>query len=276
MAEPKDRDQEVDLYDSHYAGVEEDVYVAIRRETFGADLGQTSWITASEARHFFDLLRLSADDRVLEVACGFGGIARLMAKERRARVVGIDINEHAIEAASTRAAREGMADLADFQVTDASRRLPFDDASFNALFCNDAIDHLPGRDRVLRDWFRILHPGGRVLFTDPILVTGVLTNEEIAIRSSVGFYLFVPPGENERLLEAAGFEVVQVEDATESVALVGKRWHEARAERRAELVRLEGEQDYEGLQRFLSVVHQLAEERRLSRYTYVARKPQPG
>lgn len=273
MNEQEGRDREVDLYDSHYAGVGEDVYVAIRRETFGTDLGQTSWITEPEARHFFELLELSADDRVLEVACGFGGVARLMAKARGAEVVGIDINEHAIEAASAQAVREGVADLAEFRVADASRTLPFDEASFDALFCNDSIDHFPQRDRVVGEWFRILRPGGRVLFTDPILVTGVLTNEEIAIRSSVGFYLFVPPGENERLLEDAGFDVVQVEDATESVARVGERWHAARAERREELVRLEGEEDYEGLQRFLAVVHQLAEEERLSRYTYLARRP---
>lgn len=264
---------DVDLYDSHYGAVGEDIYVAVRREAFGEDLGQASWITEPEARHFFELLDLSADDSVLEVACGSGGVSRLMAKRRGARVLGIDINRHAIGAASARAAEEGVGELVEFQVVDAAGPLPLDDASFDALFCNDAIDHLPDRESVLKEWFRVLRPGGRLLYTDPIVVTGIISNEEMAIRSSVGFYLFVPSGENERLLEAVGFELLDVEDSTRSVAVVGKRWHEARARRREELLETEGEEEYEGLQRFLSLVHRLADEGRLSRHTFLARKP---
>jgi len=33
---------------------------------------------------------------------------------------------------------------------------------------------------------------------DTMVVTGILSHEELATRSSIGFYLFVPPGENER------------------------------------------------------------------------------
>jgi hypothetical protein len=42
------------------------------------------------------------------------------------------------------------------------------------------------------EWARLLKPNGRLLFTDPTVVTGPLTNAEIAVRSSAGFYLFVP------------------------------------------------------------------------------------
>src|SRR5207253_7813940 len=45
----------------------------------------------------------------------------------------------------------------------------------------------------------------RMLFTDALVVTGILSNGEIATRSSIGPYFFLPAGENERLIETAGF-----------------------------------------------------------------------
>jgi hypothetical protein len=58
--------------------------------------------------------------------------------------------------------------------------------------------------------FRILKPGGRMLFSDALVVGGVLSHEEIATRSSIGFYVCSPPGENERLIEQAGFRLIRV------------------------------------------------------------------
>jgi hypothetical protein len=121
-------------------------------------------------------------------------------------------------------------------------------------------------------WSALLMPGGRVLFTDPILVTGPLSNGEIAIRSSIAFFLFVPPGYGEQVLHDAGFEHVVVEDRTENTATVASRWHAARAARADVLRRVEGDETYEGQQRFFEVCARLARERRLSRFVYVAAK----
>jgi hypothetical protein len=112
-----------------------------------------------------------------------------------------------------------------------------------------------------------------VLFTDAMVITGTVSHEEIATRSSIGYYLFVPPGENERLLAAAGFAVLSVEDVTQNAADVARRWHDARARQRDALVAREGEANFDGLQRFLLCVHTLSVEHRLSRYAYLAEKP---
>ncbi len=263
----------VDLYDSHYGNLESDAHRAVRRGTYDEDLGQSSWITGGEARECFTLLRLAPESRVLEIACGSGGVARLMARETGAAVVGVDANEHGISSAARLATREGLDDLVEFHVADAARPLKFDQESFDAVFCNDSINHLPDRLGVLSDWERLLAPGGRVLFTDPILVTGQLSNEEIAIRSSIGFFLFTPPGFNERALAASGFRLIEVRDVTASVVDVAKRWHDARSRLQKELTRVEGEERYASLQRFLGVVHRLAAEARLSRFLYLAEKP---
>ena len=107
-----------------------------------------------------------------------------------------------------------------FQQCDVSQPLPFADASFDAVYSNDVFCHIPGRLALLRELWRVLKPGGRMLFSDALVVGGTLSNEEIATRSLIGYYLFVPPGENEKLIEAAGFRVLDVTDTTEKAAEV--------------------------------------------------------
>lgn len=264
---------EVDLYDGHYGHLGADPQAEVRRETYGEDLGQASWLTLDELRGWLPLMRLDAAQEGLEACCGSGGVTCRLARETGARWAGVDINVHGIEAASRLAARDGLSSRVSFHVLDASRPLPFPDESFDAVLCNDSINHLPDRLAVLRDWRRLLRPGGRLLFTDPIVVTGQLSNEEIRIRSSIGFFLFTPLGHNERLLQQAGFAVHEVRDSTDAVAAVSERWRSARERRRAALVALEGDEKFGGLQRFLEAVHTLAGERRLSRYLYVAARP---
>jgi SAM-dependent methyltransferase len=265
--------EEVELYDGHYGHLTTDPQTAVRRRTYDEDLGQASWLTAAEAREFFRLLNLGDGQRALEVACGSGGVTCLMALETGADCVGVDLNPHGIEAAHRRAREQELSSRVSFQVADAAKPLPFPDQSFDAIFCNDSINHFPGRPAVLRDWHRMLRSGGRLLFTDPIVVTGQLTNEEIRARSSIGFFLFTPAGFNERLLAGSGFTVRAVRDLTGAVAAVSERWRAARAELRPALVELEGMDAFEGVQRFLASVHTLASERRLSRFMYLATRP---
>ena len=263
----------VDLYDGHYGHLGADPQTEVRKETYGEDLGQASWITLDELRDWLVLLRPDPAERLLEVACGSGGVTCRVARETGIACVGVDLNAHGIDAAARLAAREGLSARVSFQIADASRFLPFPDGSFDVVLCNDSINHLPDRAAVLRDWHRILRPGGRILFTDPIVITGQLSNEEIRVRSSIGFFLFTPIGCNERLIEQSGFSLLEVRDATEAVASVSRRWRAARDRRRDQLVALESEDKFEGLQRFLSAVDTLASQRRLSRYVYVAVKP---
>ena len=120
---------------------------------------------------------------------------------------------------------------------------------------------------------RVLRPGRRALFTDPVVVTGPVTAQEIAWRSSIGHFVFVPAGTNERMIGEAGLRLVRAEDVTESSARVSARWRAARDAHRDDLVRLEGEETFEGQQRFLDTVHEPTSERRLSRFVYLVERP---
>ena len=263
---------EVDHYGSQYRHFRSEVLEAVRREAFGEDYGQNGWQTADEFDHFIGSLALGPESSLLDVACGSGGPSLRIAEKTGASVVGIDIHQDAISTAEAAAAERGLVSRATFRQADASRELPFDAGTFDGILCVDAINHLPDRARVLSEWARVLESGARLLYTDPIVVTGWLSDEEMRIRSSIGFFLFVPLGVNERLLDEAGFEVVAVEDRTENMASMARRWREARERRAADMRRIEGDEAFEGQQTFFETASRLAEERRLSRYLFLGQR----
>jgi ubiquinone/menaquinone biosynthesis C-methylase UbiE len=262
----------VNLYGTAYGNFTAPAVEQVRRETYGEDFGQSSWVTADEYRRFFQMLRLSAADHVLDVGCGSGGPALFLAREIGCHVTGIDVDEAGLRSGEKLARQHGLTEKVVFRHADVAQPLPFPDNQFDALVSLDALCHFPERNRPFAEWCRILRPGGRLLVTDPVVVTGLVTKDELARRSSTGHFEFCPSEVNERLLREAGFELESVEDVTENEAQVSGRWHDAREKRTDELRQLEGAETFAGLQRFLATVHLLTRERRLSRFVYLGRK----
>ena len=159
-----------------------------------------------------------------------------------------------------------------FQIANVNHRLPFDDATFDALMCVDSMNHFRERPGYFREWYRVLKPGKRALFTDPVVITGPVSNEELAARSNIGYFLFVPLEVTQRFIQEAGFNLVRCEDVTGNIELTSGRWHASRQSHRQDLIQIEGEERFEGLQKFLSTVHKLTRERRLSRFVFLVEK----
>ncbi|HEY7020232.1 MAG TPA: methyltransferase domain-containing protein [Ktedonobacterales bacterium] len=259
-------------YSTTYSLFDDAVSAQLRQEIYGEDIGQNSWLTADEYRTWLVWLNLTPAAHALEVGCGSGGPALFLARETGARVTGVDIDEHGVAQANRMARELDLAERAQFQRADASQLLPFEDVTFDAIVCIDAINHLPNRLAVLREWRRMLKPGGRLLFTDPLIVTGILSSEEVAIRSSMGLAFFAPMGENARLIAQAGLALEREENATANVTLIGERRVQARQARPAEVIAREGQETFDRLQRFYAMAQTLASEGRLSRYVFFARK----
>jgi SAM-dependent methyltransferase len=267
----------VDLYDNAYAKVEHDLYRKVRTETYGHDLGQTSWVTTEESNRIPELLNLRADSTVLEIGSGSGLYAIHLARKIGCRITGLDLNSHAVASAGQLAEAAALGSLVRFQQCDASQPLPFPNGTLDAAFANDVLCHIPARRALLAEIFRVLRPGARLLFSDALIIGGLISHEELATRSCIGPYFFSPPGENERLLSAAGFTLLSVTDTSAEAAAIAHRWHSARERRREPLSIGEGAPEdparFEGLQRFLACVHTLTSEGRLLRHLYLAEKP---
>jgi 2-polyprenyl-3-methyl-5-hydroxy-6-metoxy-1,4-benzoquinol methylase len=109
-------------YDTNYGNFDTELYAEIRREAFGEDLGQNSWLTVDEQKRFLSWLELSPGKVLLDVACGAGGPALRIAAATHCSVVGIDVHEQAVTTANSLAAQRGLAERAEFR--SASTRSP--------------------------------------------------------------------------------------------------------------------------------------------------------
>lgn len=263
---------QVNLYDNAYGHFADNAMAEVRRDTYGDDIGQSSWTTADEYRTFIAALNLSPTSTVLDLGCGSGGPALFLANEANCSVVGCDVNAEGIANATALARSRNLEARARFQQTQPGQPLPFPDQSLDAIICIDAIIHIPDRPALLADCRRILKPAGRLLYTNPTVLTGLVSKDEIAIRASIGHFDFAGPDVDRALIAAAGLTLLETRDATDQAARISGRWHDARAKRAEALKKLESPETFEGLQLFLSTVHKLCKERRLARLVFVAQR----
>src|SRR5436189_4942019 len=116
IAEPEEK---VDLYDTSYGGFAEAVYAEVRREAYGHEIGQASWLTREELDRFGSDLRLGASSRLLEIASGSGGPALHLVRSTGCEVVGIDFNNEGVANANRLASEAGLDARARFVDADA-------------------------------------------------------------------------------------------------------------------------------------------------------------
>ncbi len=260
-----------DFYHLRYAAEAEALQNQVFTEADPGYFGQGSWTSGADYDRLFAWLEVGVDQVVLDIASGGGAPALRLAERRGCKVVGIDRSEDAVATASRRAGERGLSERARFEAADATARLPFADATFDAVISVDGLIHLPNRPNVLAEWARVLKPGGRLAFTDQI-VTGPIMNTELAVRTPDFTFLITHPGYNENLLDATGFDLVRREDLTETIARLARGHWRARERHREALVELEGPERYEALTAYRRMAETLAVERRLSHVAFLAQR----
>ena len=127
-----------------------------------------------------EVLQLSTNTRVLDIASGRGSSAVFLAERFGCDVTGIDYGSENVERADANAAARGLQKRVRFQVADAER-LPFADASFDAVICECALCLFPDKTAATREIGRVIRAGGRLGISDltrssmrPIELSGLL------------------------------------------------------------------------------------------------------
>ena len=112
----------------------------------------------------FERVILNAGERVLDVACGTGIVVRLAVEKfgNIARISGVDINSGMLEIARAHAPATSIP--VEWRESDMCE-LPFPDASFDVVLCQQGLQFVPDKLAALREVRRVLTPKGRLAFT---------------------------------------------------------------------------------------------------------------
>lgn len=112
---------------------------------------------------------IKPSDKVLDAGCGIGGSSIWMAKQHGNTVTGITISAKQADYARQHALRHKVADRVTFEVADFCTT-SFADASFDVVWALESSCHALNKADFLREAWRLLRPGGRIVVCDGFLL----------------------------------------------------------------------------------------------------------
>jgi hypothetical protein len=156
------------------------------------------------------------DSRVLDVACGRGESARVLAEHFGCHVVGVDYSSENVARANRLAAEGPLSDRIRFVQGDAER-LPFDAKSFDVVICECSLCIFPDIATALEEFRRVLRPGGHLGISDVVL------NQPVpeSLQGLFGHVLCIRGALSVRgyrdVLASAGFSTIRSRDASSAL-----------------------------------------------------------
>lgn len=178
---------------------------------------------AALTRRLADRLALRPGERVLDVASGPGTTALLFAREYAVTADGVELAATTVERARATAEAAGLGHAVRFHHGDAER-LPFPDATFDAVVCECALCTFPDKATAVGELVRILRPGGRVGITDITVDPERLDDRLRGLAGWVACLADARTGEDyQTLLCDAGLRVAVVEGHDQALAAMVDR-----------------------------------------------------
>ena len=183
---------------------------------------------------------------VVDIGSGAGGVPILLAdRYGAARVIGLDVETTMVAHARAKVERAGLADRIEIRKVEPGP-MPLPDAGVDMVFSKDSIVHIPDKEALAADAFRVLKPGGWFVASDWLISHDGEPSPEMAdyiAKEDLDFGM-ASPARYRRALEAAGFVDVSLTNRNP--------WYRGVA--REELARLEGS----GRDAFLRVLGEAA------------------
>ncbi|HEU5101460.1 MAG TPA: methyltransferase domain-containing protein [Roseiflexaceae bacterium] len=163
------------------------------------------------ARAILSLVALWPGMQVLDVGCGLGGAAFLIAKTFSASVHGIDVSRNMLQVAQTRLQEINLAHALTFEQADILRYAPA--SAYDLVHSRDVFLHIHDKASLFGVIKRCLRPGGLLLFSDYMCGAGARSADFETYIAGRGYDL-QSLDQYRALLTQAGFEVILAQDRT--------------------------------------------------------------
>lgn len=183
-------------------------------------------IGAPHAADLIDTAALRLGERVLDVACGTGVVARLAAERvgTTGTVAGLDLNPGMLAVA-----RVVTPPSLSIEWHEASAEaMPLPDEAFDVVLCQFGLQFVPDKPAALREMRRVLAPGGRLAINVPGSTPPIFAIVDEALERHIGpeaagfvrmVFSLHDPDEIRNLINSAGFHDVDVQPGTKTLRL---------------------------------------------------------
>ncbi|MFU8878114.1 MAG: SAM-dependent methyltransferase [Wenzhouxiangellaceae bacterium] len=192
----------------------EDIHIGLYR----SDDEPIAEASRRTVRHMTDLLErenIELDDKthVLDLGAGYGGSMRHLARQFGCRCVALNLSEVENKRDREINREQGLDHL--IEVVDGDfTSLPYDSNSFDVIWSQDAFLHSGDREKVLAEAVRVLKPGGRLIFTDPMQSDDAPVDRLQPIYDRIHLDSLGSPGFYRQTLQQLGLEEAAFEDHT--------------------------------------------------------------
>ncbi|MBT4521319.1 MAG: methyltransferase domain-containing protein [Halieaceae bacterium] len=155
------------------------------------------------------------DRRILDIGCGIGGPAFVLASKYGAQVVGIDIEKQLVDQARRRAEELGVSSNCEFVAVDPGP-MPFPDNSFDVVLSTGVIMQIDNKTEIFEEALRVLKPGGVFTCYDWMKPEGEYSDDmRYWFKMERLTYSMKTFQEYEVMLKTAGFTAVEMTDRSE-------------------------------------------------------------
>ena len=220
------------------------------------DAGDETLARATEnlTRRMVDAMTVPAGATVLDVGCGTGAPACMLASTYGARVTGITTSAVGVEASRARATSMNLSHVTAFELRDGMDN-GFPTGSFDRVWVLESSHLMADRDRLTAECARVLKRGGRLALCDIVLRRPMPFTEVRRLRAPLGLLRDVfgdarmePLATYRELAEAQGLVVDREDDLTTATRPTFARWRENADKHRDRVIASLGE---EGLRQFV-------------------------
>ena len=170
-----------------------------------------------------DVAEITSDDDVLDAGSGIGGTARFLAEHFGCTVAAIDFTEEYCETARWLNQLVGLDKRISVRAGDVTD-LPFDPASFTAVFSQHVQMNVANKARLYQEARRVLTTGGRLAVWDVTSGTRGRLDYPVPWADKADVSHVVPADQLRAVIEAAGFAVTHWADLTEQAAAFMRSW----------------------------------------------------
>ncbi len=169
---------------------------------------------------------IKSSDIVLDAGCGIGGSAIWLAKNYNVHVVGITISEKQIEEAKNLAVKNGVEASTNFYKKDYLNS-DFEDGSFSVVWAIESVCHADDKKDFLKEAFRLLKNGGRLIIDDGFLLRKTKNKSEEkdldAFLEGMALSNLAFESEFKKSLEDVGFKNIKIYDKAKEVIPSAKK-----------------------------------------------------